>query len=95
MLAFENRVKGEAREAFQRMRESNIECKMITGDNIFVAIDTAVRCGLLKGKGKFILLEGKRQEQVGTGKRNFRAKLLEWSREIKETTISEEDLAAE
>ena len=68
---------------------------MITGDNIFVAIETAVRCRLLEGKGKLILLEGKRQEQVGTGKRNFRVKLLEGSGEIKETTISEEDLAAE
>lgn len=89
LLAFENKVKEEANDTFQRMKESNIECKMITGDNIFIAIETAVRCGLAEGKGKFLMLEGKRQEQVGTGKRNFRAKLLEGSGEIKETIISE------
>ena len=85
MLAFENRVKGEAREAFRRMRESNIECKMITGDNIFVAIDTAVRCRILSGKKKVLVLEGKIQNQAEPEGGDFKAKVLDTTE--KETTM--------
>ena len=86
-------MKEEANETFQRMRESNTGCKMIAGDNIFIAIETAVRCEAAGVKGKFIMLEGRRLERVGIGEKNFRAKLLEGSGEIKETMMSEEDFA--
>lgn len=31
-----------------RIEQSNIEAKMITGDNIFIAVETATRAGIIK-----------------------------------------------
>ena len=49
------------------MIASNIEPKMITGDNIYIAIETAIRAGILP-TGKVLLMEGKRQNQQGQWK---------------------------
>ena len=47
LVAFENKVKEEAKEAMERLRDSNIETKIITGDNIYIAVETAFRSGIL------------------------------------------------
>ena len=47
LVAFENKVKSEAKEAMQRLRESNIETKIITGDSIYIAVETALRSGII------------------------------------------------
>ena len=49
------------------MIASNIQPKMITGDNIYIAIETAIRAGILP-PGKVLLMEGKRQNQQGQWK---------------------------
>jgi magnesium-transporting ATPase (P-type) len=48
---------------------------MITGDNIFIAVETGFRCGILKSDEKVVLLEGKKQSKVRP--RNFEGILLQ------------------
>lgn len=48
-----------------KLHLSNIEPKMITGDNILVGVETAVRCGMIKRSEPVILLEGKKQRLFG------------------------------
>ncbi len=35
---------------------------MITGDNIYIAIETAIRCGILARNEEIIVIEGKNQK---------------------------------
>ena len=43
----------------ERLKQSNIETKIITGDNLYIAVETAIRSGILEEDGKIIVLEGK------------------------------------
>lgn len=45
----------------ERLKQSNIDTKIITGDNIYIAIETAIRCGILSENRKILVLEGKNQ----------------------------------
>lgn len=47
--------------------ESDIEPKMITGDNIFIAVETGFRAGILKLGEKIVLLEGRKQNKYENG----------------------------
>ena len=38
LIAFENKLKSDTRETIDRLVESDIEPKMITGDNIYIAV---------------------------------------------------------
>ena len=57
---FDNKVKGEAAELITKLKEANIESRMITGDNIHVAMETSMRCGILADE-HVIVFEGKNQ----------------------------------
>lgn len=61
-----------------RLVKSAIEPKMITGDNIFIAIETGIRAGILKPNDQVILLEGRKQPQhtVDGMPRTFKGVLL-------------------
>ena len=61
ILAFENRIKEDTPKLMNKLKQSNIESKIITGDNVFIAVETAIRCGLLGERDKVIVLEGKNQ----------------------------------
>lgn len=61
LLAFQNKIKDEAKETMERLKESSIKAKMITGDNIYIAIDTAIKSGILEKNKKVVILEGKNQ----------------------------------
>ena len=76
LVAFENKVKSEAREAMQRLRESNIDMKIITGDNIYIAVETALRSGILLENYEVILLEGKKQSWEKEGKKTYEGIIL-------------------
>ncbi len=56
LVAFENKLKDDTRETILKLVESNIEPKMITGDNIYIAVETGVRAGIIKKDEKVILL---------------------------------------
>lgn len=40
---------------------ADIEPKIITGDNIFIAVETGVRAGVISIHDQVILLEGRKQ----------------------------------
>lgn len=61
LIAFENNLKNETVEAMERLRASGISSKMITGDNGFIAVETARRAGIITSFDKVIILEGHNQ----------------------------------
>ena len=76
LVAFENKVKDEAKETMNKLRESNIETKIITGDNIYIAVETALRSGILEEQQKVLLLEGKKQSGYKEGKKVYTGNVL-------------------
>lgn len=60
LIAFENRLKVDTWLTLHRLIKSNIEPKMITGDNIYIAVETARRAGILGINEKVVILEGER-----------------------------------
>ena len=57
---FDNKVKEEAAELIEKLKTANIESRIITGDNIYVAMETAMRCGILSDE-KVTVFEGRNQ----------------------------------
>ncbi len=47
MIAFENKLKSDTKTLITKLNKSNIETKMITGDNIFIAVETGLRAGII------------------------------------------------
>lgn len=50
---------------------------MITGDNIFIAVETGYRAGIVKADEKVLLLEGRKQENDGSTSRIFKGITIE------------------
>ena len=75
LLVFDNKVKAEAPELIAKLKVANIESKIITGDNVFVAMETAMRCDILKDE-KVIVFEGRNQPKYQIDK-TFKGKMLE------------------
>ena len=61
LMAFENSLKPDAAETIDLLRQANISSRVITGDNIFIAIETALRCGILQRGQDLTLLQGHKQ----------------------------------
>lgn len=61
LVAFENKLKHDTRETIDRLVQAGIEPKIITGDNIFIAVETGVRAGVISAHDQVILLEGRKQ----------------------------------
>ena len=47
LLVFENKLKKDSASTISLLSEAAIESRMITGDNVYIAIETAIRCGIL------------------------------------------------
>lgn len=47
VVTFANSLKQDARETIQTLTECSINTKIITGDNIFLGIQTAVLAGMI------------------------------------------------
>ena len=61
----------------ERLRSSGISSKMITGDNIFIGIETAQRVGILAPSDKVIILEWSNQiREVSQADLRFKGTLL-------------------
>ena len=56
------------------MKEANIVPKVITGDNIYIAIETGIRSGILNENEPIVLLRGKNQKQP---KDTFKGNILD------------------
>lgn len=65
LVTFQTNLKPDARQTINKLTESHIQTKVITGDNIFIAIQTAHRAGILQRTARgnrVVLVEGNRQE---------------------------------
>ena len=47
LVAFENKMKQNTRELMERMNTSEINCKVITGDHLYVGIEVAIKAGII------------------------------------------------
>lgn len=56
LIAFENKLKHDARETIHRLELAGIRSRMITGDNVYIAIETAVRCGILDRRDEVLVI---------------------------------------
>ena len=48
----------------KKLINANIKPKIITGDNIYIAVETARRAGILAPNEKIVFLEGKKQKKM-------------------------------
>lgn len=62
VVTFVNLLKEDARETIQTLTECCINTKIITGDNIFLGIQTAILTGMIPPSATVAVLEGKRYE---------------------------------
>ena len=94
LVAFENKVKDEAKETMEKLRESNIDTKIITGDNIYIAVETALRSGILEEDQKVLLLEGKKQNSYKEGKKVYEGTVLSKTKTVvkeEKVTLNDEE----
>ena len=61
LLVFENKLKEDAVATIEHLNHANISPRIITGDNIYIAIETAMRCGILTRNQDVFVLEGCKQ----------------------------------
>lgn len=64
VVAFENKLKDDTVDTLRKLMDAHIEPKIITGDNIFIAVETALRTGILPHGSKILLFEGRKQRGV-------------------------------
>lgn len=57
LLIMENKLKLETSPVIGQLREANIRCIMVTGDNILTALSVARECGMVDAQDKIILAE--------------------------------------
>ena len=62
VVGFENKLKHDTVETIRILMQGGIEPKIITGDNIYIAVETAIRTEILPHGSKIILLEGAKQD---------------------------------
>ena len=56
VVGFENKLKHDTVETIRILMEGGIEPKIITGDNIYIAVETAIRTNILPHGSQIILL---------------------------------------
>ena len=63
LVAFENKLKDDTVQTIEDLHRANVEPKMITGDNIYIAVETGMRSRIIEKDEKVILLQGSKQDQ--------------------------------
>jgi P-type E1-E2 ATPase len=58
LVTFDNRLKDDTVETIQRLVNADIEVKIITGDNIYIAVETAIRTNILHAEEEILVLQG-------------------------------------
>lgn len=64
MVTFINLVKNDAKSTITTLTEAEINTKIITGDNIFLGIQTAIFTGMIEAKDKVIVIEGRNYDSI-------------------------------
>ena len=65
LVTFTNQLKSSAPGIIQTLRSIEIDVKMITGDNIYVAVQTAMGVGIVPPGKNVAVVEGKLCEHEG------------------------------
>ena len=60
MVTFVNELKEDAAPTITSLSEALISTKMITGDNVFLGVKTALMVGIVPPHSKVVVVEGKR-----------------------------------
>lgn len=58
LVTFVNLLKEDAQSTIEALTESEINTKIITGDNIFLGVQTALMTGMISTGIKVVVLEG-------------------------------------
>ena len=59
LATFANRLKDDAASTLRGLAECQIDCKIITGDNIYLGVQTAFAVGMLPPHCYVVVLEGR------------------------------------
>ncbi len=63
-MTFVNQLKADARSTISTLAECSINTKIITGDNIFLGVQTAMMVGMIPEHSKITVLEGKKYSKA-------------------------------
>jgi magnesium-transporting ATPase (P-type) len=66
LATFTNQLKDDARRLVETLREAEIAVKVITGDNLFVAVQTALALGIVAAGRSVVALEGAKVQPDGS-----------------------------
>jgi P-type E1-E2 ATPase len=58
VVTFANHLKSDAKPTINTLTECGINTKIITGDNIFLGVRTAIMVGMIPSKAKVTVIEG-------------------------------------
>lgn len=56
-LILENKLKEDTAEAIMSLKEGQIECKIISGDNPLTTLQTGIECGILNPNSKIFYVD--------------------------------------
>lgn len=60
VVTFVNQLKTDAKSTISTLADCDINTKIITGDNIFLGIQTAITIGMIPPQAKITVIEGKK-----------------------------------
>lgn len=60
VITFVNLLKSDAKETIDLLTTNEINTKIITGDNIYLGIQTAIETGMIPEQATVAVIEGKR-----------------------------------
>jgi len=64
VVTFVNLLKDDAKSTITTLTEAEINTKIITGDNIFLGIQTAIFTGMIEQNDKVIVIEGRNYDSL-------------------------------
>ena len=64
MVAFSNSLKKDTISTIRSLKDAQIEVKVVTGDNIYVGVETAMRAGII-GEEPVWIFRGESQKEGG------------------------------
>lgn len=61
LVGFENKLKADTLETVLLLNRAHVETKIITGDNIYIGVETALRAGFFPPNSKVVVIQGANQ----------------------------------
>jgi P-type E1-E2 ATPase len=64
VVTFANQLKADAKSTIGTLAECDINTKIITGDNLFLGVQTAIMVGMIPLQAKVTVIEGKKYDKT-------------------------------